>query len=212
LRRASLGVLRILVEHKLDLDLRELVDLSIEQHDALSVDANTLAESVHHYILDRFSAWFEAEGVSTMVFPAVRQCQERNASDIQSRVSAVEQFLQLPDAQALAAANKRVSNLLSKTGQFSGTFEPSLATEKAETGLAVSLDQVEERVTPLVVSGAYTEALKEMASLREPLDSFFDQVMVMCDDETLRNNRLALLHRVRSLFLQIADISLLAVS
>ena len=212
LRRSSVGILRILVEHNLPLDLSQLISLAIDGHSQLSEEKRALQRSVHEYILGRFSAWFEAEGISPLVFPAVRACETENTAAINLRVQAVQEFLQLPEASSLAAANKRVANLLPKAQDMPPAMSQSLLSEDAEIDLANRLDGVQQRVSPLLDSNDYTEALRQMAALREPLDQFFDQVLVMTDEIEIRGNRLALLRNVRELFLRVADVSLLAVS
>jgi glycyl-tRNA synthetase beta chain len=124
-------------------------------------------------------------------------------------VQAVYRFSQLPQAQSLAAANKRVSNILSKTGAVDGKLDQALLKEDAEKALAAAVASKAQDVAPLFASRQYTDALAALADLQEPVDAFFDNVMVMCDDAALQKNRLALLQQLRELFLQVADISLL---
>lgn len=209
LRRASIAVLRILVEKKLDLDLRALLTFAAAQHPALKETA-TLVEAVLSYMLDRFRAWYEDAQIPAEVFQAVNAKHITVPLDIDQRVQAVYQFSQLPQAQALAAANKRVSNILEKQGGvIAAGPQTRLLIEDAEKALAQAVTNKVILVTPLFAERKYTEALASLADLQTPVDTFFDNVMVMCDDEALRQNRLALLQQLRGLFLEIADISYL---
>jgi glycyl-tRNA synthetase beta chain len=161
-------------------------------------------------MLDRFRAWYDDRGVSAETFLSVHALRPTSPLDFDRRIDAVNHFRNLPEAAALAAANKRVSNILAKQGDGISTDTVSaLLQEKAEVDLAQQLDTVEHEITPLFERGQYREALEQLAHLRSSVDNFFDQVMVMCDDETVKQNRLSLLARLRRLFLGVADISLL---
>jgi len=209
LRRASLGVLRILVEKKIDLDLKELIDWAIDNNWPVALKENTKATLVE-YMLDRFSAWYQDENIPSEVFQAVRARGITKPLDINNRVHAVFGFSKLDAAQALAAANKRVSNILTKAEQgVSDSVDASLLQEEAEKQLAAKVAEVSSALEPVFAASDYTQAMKTLAELREPVDQFFDQVMVMADDEAVKNNRLALLSQLRNLFLEVADISLL---
>jgi len=209
LRRASLGVLRILVEKKIDLDLNELIDWAIDNNWPVALKDNTKATLVE-YMLDRFSAWYQDESIPAEVFQAVRARGITKPLDINNRVHAVFGFSKLDAAQALAAANKRVSNILAKAEQgVSDSVDASLLQEDAEKELAAKVAEVSSSLEPVFAASDYTQAMKTLAELREPVDQFFDQVMVMADDEAVKNNRLALLSQLRNLFLEVADISLL---
>ncbi|MGK2912866.1 MAG: glycine--tRNA ligase subunit beta [Porticoccaceae bacterium] len=211
LRRASLGILRILVERRIDLDLREILALAARLHPALSVNGG-LAEQVLTYLTDRFRAWSEDENIATDVFLAVAAKRLGNPHDIHRRVQAVNAFSLLPEAAALAAANRRVANILGKQerGAPSQTVDPGLLREPAEIALADAVGDMARQVRPLLDGGDYTQALKCLAALRDPVDAFFDQVMVMAEKAAVRANRLAVLQQLRDLFLEVADISLLA--
>ena len=213
LRRASLGVLRIVVEKEIDLDLREALSLAIKQHGDLAA-TETLCEEVLTYMLDRFKSWYEDEKIASEVFQSVAAKQLSKPLDIHQRVQAVHAFSQLPEAAALASANKRVSNILSKQSAIdtSLSINPALLEAGAEQTLAADLSVLADKVEPLLRERRYTDALTKLAQLQKPVDQFFDDVMVMTDDEAVRNNRLNLLHKLRSLFLEVADISLLAPS
>ncbi len=209
LRRASLGVLRIIIERELPLDLQTCCEWAEENFTVLT-EQNS-ASTVVDYMLDRFRAHYDEQGIGAEVYLAVHARRPTRPLDFDRRVKAVEAFRQLPEAQALAGANKRVSNILTKQGgdSIGETVDASLLQDSAEKALAEQVDQQSARVLPLFENGDYASALSSLASLREPVDSFFDEVMVMADDEAIRNNRLALLNRLRNLFLRVADISLL---
>lgn len=209
LRRASLGVLRIIVEKGLDLDLRDLIAWAAEQHSAL--ENKELDTQLLDYLLDRFRAWFDDEGISAEVFLAVSARKPTKPVDFDNRIRAVAAFSALPQAEALAAANKRVSNILAKNeAEASSELNASLLSEAAEKQLADQVSALTSKVEPLFKAGDYTQALKELAELQASVDAFFDDVMVMADDIAVRNNRIALLKQLRELFLQAADISLLS--
>ncbi len=208
LRRASVSVLRLLVEKQLNLDLRQLLELAQAQYNPLPA-AEGLVEQVLGYMIERFRAWYEEARIPVEVFQAVSAKNLSTPLDIDNRVHAVHRFSQLPEAQALAAANKRVSNILAKQGDINTSLDQTLLKENAEQALAEQVAAQSDKVGPLFADGRYTEALESLANLRGPVDSFFDSVMVMTDDEALRNNRLALLSQLHGLFLEVADISLL---
>ncbi len=209
LRRAALGVLRIIVEHKLDLDLHQLLSLAAEQHGELP-GSEGLADRVLDFMLDRFRAWYDDRGISAETFLAVHALRPTSPLDFDRRIEAVSHFRNLAEAASLAAANKRVSNILGKQkGEIATDVDAELLQEDAEKALAAALTEVEHDLQPVFEQGDYRRALEKLAALREVIDSFFDNVMVMADDEAIRANRLALLKRLRRLFLGVADISLL---
>ena len=210
LRRAALAILRILVDGQHSLSLRDLLDLAHQQHNALPVNQTDNVDTLMTFILSRFSAWFSSLNVASESYMAVQALSLNNPLDIYRRTLAVDEFAKnSPAAPALAAANKRVSNILSKDhGKLppvaTGTFVST-----AETELFTALNAIEGSVRPSIEAHNYQAALAELAHLRGPVDTFFDQVMVMDENLQLRNNRLALLTQLRTLFLSIADISLL---
>lgn len=207
LRRASLGVLRILVESEIDLELRAVLAQAQALHSNLKV-SDGLSEQVLTYLLERFRAWYEDQGISTLVFMAIAAKKLDNPLDIHQRVMAVHAFNQLPEAEALASANKRVSNILTKQKEaIPGEIDQTLLQDPAERQLASQLEDYRQRIAPLLAQRDYTQALQVLAGLRDAIDRFFDDVMVMSDDQSLRRNRLALLQQLRDLFLQVADIS-----
>ena len=207
LRRACLGVLRIILEQNLELDLRELIELASAQHKGITASSE-LTDTILAYMIERLRAVYDDQGIPVEVFMAVTAKNLSAPLDIDRRVKAVYSFYQLPEAQALAAANKRVSNILAKGDAApSDKVDSTLLQEAAEKALASALETATATVSPLLASGDYEKGLSSLASLREPVDAFFDQVMVNADNEKLRANRLALLANLRALFLQVADIS-----
>ncbi|MEO0442978.1 MAG: glycine--tRNA ligase subunit beta [Pseudomonadota bacterium] len=210
LRRASVGVLRLLVEQGRRLDLRQLLSMGYQQYPALP-EGEAVIEQILSYMLERFRAWYEEQHIPAAVSQAVLVKQLSQPLDIDQRVHAVNYFRQLPEADALAAANKRVANILAKVdGTVSDKLNESLLQEAAEKNLAESIHQKQAAVAPLFEQRDYKGALCELASLRQVVDAFFDNVMVMVDDQALKQNRLALLQQLRALFFEVADISYLA--
>ncbi|KPW11872.1 MULTISPECIES: glycine--tRNA ligase subunit beta [Pseudomonas syringae group genomosp. 2] len=209
LRRAALGILRILIEKKLDLNLVETVKFAVTQFGAKIKPAG-LAEQVLDFIFDRMRARYEDEGVDVAVYLSVRALQPASALDFDQRVQAVQAFRKLPQAAALAAVNKRVSNLLSKAeGSIAQTVEPKYFDNANEFSLYSAIQQADHAVQPMAAERQYSESLARLAMLREPVDAFFEAVMVNAEDANVRANRYALLSRLRGLFLGVADISLL---
>ena len=209
LRRAAIGVLNILVKGELDLDLRELLELAAAQHQELPY-AESLVDEVLGYMLDRFRAWAQDEGIEAEVYLAVRARPVTRPLDFARRLHAVHAFAGREEATALAAANKRVANILAKQGDDVGReVVVARLQESAEQALHAAVAAQRERVMPLFAAGRYQAALDTLASLRDPVDAFFDQVMVMAEDPAVRANRLALLAALQALFLEVADISLL---
>jgi glycyl-tRNA synthetase beta chain len=209
LRRAAIGVLRIIVELKLPLDLVDLVDASTDLFGD-KINAKNLNTQVVDFILARFKAWYQEQGIEIDVIQAVAAKRPTRPADFAARVEAVSAFKQLESSAALAAANKRVANILAKNSA-TNTREvvTELLIEDEEKALAAKLSEVEQLVGPLLAKSDHGAALKELATLRMHIDNFFDSVMVMSDDEAIKNNRLALLSKLRRLFSYSADISLL---
>ncbi|WP_162062249.1 glycine--tRNA ligase subunit beta [Vibrio taketomensis] len=209
LRRASLGVLRIIVEYGYNLDLVDLVAKAKSLFgDRLTND--NVEQEVIEFMLGRFRAWYQDEGFSVDIIQAVLARRPTKPADFDQRVKAVSHFRELEAAEALAAANKRVGNILAKfDGELAAEIDLALLQEDAEKVLAENVEVMTEALEPAFATGNYQEALSKLADLREPVDAFFDNVMVMADDEALKTNRLTLLNNLRNLFLQIADISLL---
>ena len=209
LRRAALGILRILIEKQLDVDMSELVAMTIAQY-ADKVESKDLAEHVQDFIFDRLRARYEDAGIEVAVYQAVRALHPMSPLDFDQRVQAVQAFRALPEAQALAAVNKRVSNLLGKnTSEQTTAVQARHFDSPAEFALYAALKQAQLAVEPLAVNRQYSETLARLASLHEPVDAFFTDVMVNVEDENIRANRLAMLAQLRGLFLGVADISVL---
>jgi glycyl-tRNA synthetase beta chain len=209
LRRAAIGVIRIIVELELPLDLVDLVDASMELF-ADKIEAKNLNSQLVDFVLARFRAWYQEQGIDIDVIQAVAAKRPTRPADFAARIQAVSAFKQLESSAALAAANKRVANILAKNAA-SNSIEVAteLLVEKEEKELASKLSDVAKLVEPLLAKSDHGAALKELATLRIYIDNFFDNVMVMADDEAIKNNRLALLSKLRRLFLYSADISLL---
>jgi glycyl-tRNA synthetase beta chain len=210
LRRAALGLLRIIIERQLPLDLPVLVQ---QAADALGerVEVKDVVTPVFDFMMDRLRAYYHDTGVAPDVFEAVLAQHPTQPVDFDRRVRAVTHFLTLPEAESLASANKRISNILRQAGEKGITVpdavEAATLAEPAEKTLAEHLAMLEAVVLPLFEARDYEPALTRLADLRETVDHFFDEVMVMVDDTALRDNRLALLARLRNLFLCVADLS-----
>ncbi|MFT8232052.1 glycine--tRNA ligase subunit beta [Pseudomonas guariconensis] len=208
-RRAALGVLRILIEKQLDLDLTTAVEFAVKQYGA-KVKAAGLSEQVLEFIFDRLRARYEDEGIDVATYLSVRALKPGSALDFDQRVQAVQAFRKLPEAEALAAVNKRVSNLLSKAeGAIAEHVEPKYFDNANEFSLYSAIQQADQAVQPMAAARQYSESLARLAALRDPVDAFFEAVMVNAEDAKVRANRYALLSRLRGLFLGVADISLL---
>jgi len=213
LRRAAIGVIRIIIEKQLDLDLVKLINESISLFGGVAggklANENT-AENVLDFIMGRFRAFYQEQGMAVNVIQAVLAKKPSAPLDFDKRIKAVSYFGELPEAETLAAANKRVGNILAKfDGQLYDGFKAELASEEAEQDLATIFNAVSLKVAPLMADKNYQAALSELAQLKTPIDTFFDSVMVMSDDEAVKINRLTLLNEIRNSFLAIADISLL---
>ena len=208
LRRAALGALRIIVEKNLPLDLEDLVKKSAALFGDKLTNQNVVADVVD-FMLGRFRAWYQDEGIAVDVIQAVLARRPTRPADFDARVRAVSHFRALDSAEALAAANKRVSNILSKADAAIGEINLSACVEPAEKDLAEAVLALRTEVQPLIAKGDYTAVLDKLANLRAPVDSFFDNVMVNAEDPALRQNRLAILNTLQDLFLQVADISVL---
>jgi len=209
LRRAALAVLRIIVESELNLDLKALLN-EAASHLSEKVDAKAKVDETFNYIIERLNAYYKDQGIPASVVDSVAKLKPSNPLDFDKRVKAVAHFRELPEAEALAAANKRIGNILKKQSEhIAETVNIDLLKEVAETELHTALVKQQAIIEPLFQAGNYEDALKSLVSLREPVDAFFDNVMVMDEDEQLRNNRLALLNELRNTFLKIADLSVL---
>jgi len=209
LRRAALGVLRIIVEKNLNLDLQTLTEEAVRLYGDKLTNAKVVDEVID-FMLGRFRAWYQDEGYTVDTIQAVLARRPTRPADFDARMKAVSHFRTLEEAAALAAANKRVSNILAKSSEpLNDTVHASVLKDDAEIRLAMQVAVMRDKLTPFFAEGRYQEALIELASLREPVDQFFESVMVNAEDTQVRLNRLTLLARLRELFLQVADISLL---
>lgn len=207
LRRAAIGVLRILIECRLDLDLEVLIAQAAE---LLSdkVDADKARAEVFDFMLERLRAYYSDREVPIDVFEAVSALRPGRPLDFDQRIKAVSAFRALPEAASLAAANKRVGNILKKSQvAVSGSVDAGLLQEEAEKALHKQLVTLRPEVEALFDAGDYEQALRRLSALREPVDSFFDAVMVMVEDEAIKNNRINLLAQMSALFLRAADLS-----
>ena len=210
LRRAALGVIRILIEKHLDLDIGEAVKAAVVQQPASGDDHGAIGKALIEFILERLKRYFleQEQALTADMFESVRARQPASLVDFRDRLMAVANFITLEPASSLAAANKRTANILRQAEYEGGAdLDTGLLADDAERVLYHAMQSARQDVTPLVEKRAYAESLGRLAELRAPVDAFFDDVMVMTDDEALRNNRLALLAELRSLFLDIADIS-----
>jgi glycyl-tRNA synthetase beta chain len=208
LRRAALGVLRILIERELDLDLLALLHGAAEGYQGKDVDAAAAVEPVFEYMMERLRAYYTDRGIGVDVFEAVLACRPVRPLDFDRRVRGVEHFRGLPEAETLAAAHKRIHNILKKVeGTLPEKIDPARFTEDAERALYERLEALRETALPRFEAGEYTEGLTVLAGLREPVDTFFDQVLVMAEDAAVRDNRVALLNSLSALFLEVADMS-----
>jgi len=229
LRRAALGFARTLIEARLPLDLKAQLAEALAQlpDDALAaglpkakdgkpaaLDAGArraaLATELYDFILDRLRGYYADQGITGEAFEAVRSLAPADLTDFDQRLRAVVEFAALPEAQALAAANKRIGNILRQAGELATTpVDAGRLDAGAERDLASALEAAQADGAPLVAARDYVGLLKRLAILREPVDRYFESVMVMADDAAVRANRLALLAQLRNLFLRVADISLL---
>ncbi|MEX9771886.1 glycine--tRNA ligase subunit beta [Morganella morganii] len=209
LRRAALGVLRIIVEKGYNLDLETLTQEAVRLYGDKLTNANVVTDVVD-FMLGRFRAWYQEQGYAIDTIQAVLARRPTRPADFDARMKAVTHFRTLDEAAALAAANKRVSNILSKSDDaLNDAVLASLMNAPEEIRLAAYVTDLKTQLAPLYAEGKYQEALTELASLREAVDAFFDSVMVMDKDDNIRRNRLTLLNELRNLFLGVADISLL---
>jgi glycyl-tRNA synthetase beta chain len=225
LRRSALGVLRILIEGGVDLDLRAFLATAARLQPELPADGeDAVVAEVEAFLMERLRGYYVAsatgspdgggdaadgEPLAHSIFEAVLAVQPARPLDFDRRLRAVREFVKLEAAAALAAANKRISNILRQAGEETGEVDPALLSLPAEHALHASIEAVRGEVEAALDTGRYTDALTRLAGLRDAVDRFFDDVMVMDEDPALRRNRLALLGRLRELFTRTADISLL---
>lgn len=209
LRRAALGILRILVEQHIDLDLEKLVQITVQQfsHD---FDAEQTTQQVLSFITERFRGYAISRGVSAEQFESVRRVAPLKPAEFDQRLQAVQEFMQLPESSNLCAANKRIQNLLRKSEvDPNQKLDTSILVEPAESALMSALDQAQITIQPKLKDRAYTDALRDLSQLDQPVNRFFDEILVMSDDQNLRQARLSLLQSLHQSFTQIADISVI---
>jgi glycyl-tRNA synthetase beta chain len=207
LRRAALGVVRILVEKSLALDVKDLLASARSQFPN-GVIADTVVQDLHGFMLERLKPYLKEKGFEPDEIDAVVSLNPARLDQVLPRLKALKEFRALPEGQALAAANKRIRNILRQAGGTpSEKVDAGRLAEPAERKLSEAIQTLEAQVAPLFKAGNYAEALKRLAGLRPAVDEFFDKVMVMVDDAAVRDNRLALLNRLGNLFLNVADIS-----
>ena len=210
LRRAALGVIRILVERRIDIDLASIVEAAVVQQPASGDDQGATRDALHEFIMDRLRTYFlDGDGGFTAdMFEAVRVRGPRSLVDFRERLVALSGFVDMEPAVSLAAANKRTANILRQADrEDGGSLDTALLQDDAERVLYHAMQSARQDVAPLIDKRAYADSLRRLAELRTPVDSFFDDVMVMTEDQALRNNRLALLAELRALFLDVADLS-----
>ena len=206
LRRAALGILRILVEKDLDLDIVELVKHALDQQTHPAIAEQTDLKVVD-FLYDRLRGYCLDNGYLADEFDAVKTVKPSRPVDFMHRLEAVQNFRRLPEADSLAAANKRIRNILRKLDQpVESTVKSNVLSDKAEINLHAATQKAQQTAAPMLNRYDYSAALQELAGLKEPVDRFFDNVMVMTDDPALKANRLALLQQLEQLFLHIADI------
>ena len=214
LRRAALGVIRVLVECGLDLDLKQLIAAAVAEQPVQGVSQEEVASAVYGFVSERLRHYFldRDPALATETFDAVMARQPASLVDFDSRLSAVQAFIEHEAASSLAAANKRIANILRQADAGDeGEVDPALLADEAEVELWKALAAARADVAPLLEARHYTDVLTRLAGLRAAVDRFFDDVMVMADDPAVRDNRLALLTELRGLFLDVADISRLAI-
>ena len=215
LRRAALGALRIIIEKALPLDLEQLLKSAAAQYAAQGkvTVADEIIEQAFAFMMDRLRGYYVDQSIGRDLFDAVLSRRPTKPEDFDLRLRAVESFRKLPQAESLAAANKRIGNILKKVeGDIPVAIDQALLTEASEQALFNTLSELTGVVTPMFEAGNYTAALTELAKLQTVIDQFFDDVMVMADDEAIRNNRIALLNGLHGLFMRAADLSRLQVA
>ncbi|MGH8414831.1 MAG: glycine--tRNA ligase subunit beta, partial [Gammaproteobacteria bacterium] len=212
LRRAGLGLLRIIIESRLDLDLVELIRTALANQSTQDRAVQPLLTEVREFLLERLRAYYLETGIRADVFEAVRAKNPTRPLDFHARIQAVNSFLTLPEAASLAAANKRIANILRQAdGKPTREVQPENLREPAEQLLHEKVVGLRRDIRPLIAKGDYAHTLRKLAALRMPVDQFFDKVLVMDPDTELRSNRLALLAGLSALFLDTADLSLIQV-
>ncbi|MDH5629062.1 MAG: glycine--tRNA ligase subunit beta, partial [Gammaproteobacteria bacterium] len=209
LRRASLGVLRLIIENNLSLDIADLIDASLSTFEDVDLDKDT-KNNLLSFIAARELAFYQSQNISTQVIASVQSLNLTKPADVNKRVFAVEAFNKTPEAADLAEANKRVKNILEKSD-----FDPSKTKinpdlfEKDESVLFAAISDLASVVEDFNSKSEYQSSLDKLANIKVAVNQFFDSTMINADDENIRQNRLALIYQLRQLFIGIADISLL---
>ena len=214
LRRAALGILRIVIEGKLTLDLRELIDSAVAVLEKAGIAVSPeISDRIFEFSTERLTAYYSGKGFSSEEISAVASRSPTQPLDFDLRLRAVSAFRKLPAAGSLAAANKRIGNILRRAEQtIPGEVKPMLFRDTAERKLADAFAAIKDDVQAYFERREYRAGLVQLSKLRQPVDRFFDEVMVMVDDDGIRTNRLALLKQINDLFLQVADISKLQIA
>jgi glycyl-tRNA synthetase beta chain len=207
LRRATIGVLRMMIESRLSLDVSQLLAQAQAGYPDQILETQA-SQQVFDFMLERIRNYYQEQGVNTDSIEAVLACRPTSPFDIDKRIRGIETFRLMPEAMSLATANKRIHNILKKANEsFPSEPDQTDFQEAQERQLYDEMETVSEKITPLLTTGDYQTALQHLASLRNVVDNFFDNVMVMDKNRSVRINRLAFLQKVRNLFLQVADIS-----
>lgn len=211
LKRAALGILRIIIECKLDIDLQQLLKLTANNFDK-NIKINTVSKDVFEFMLERLRSYLKEHDYAPDEIDAVLSLEHIQLDRILPRLDAIKMFRSLPEGMALAAANKRIQNILRQAGNGDiyatmPAIDGSLLVEDEEKALCKKLGEITANVQSLTASGNYADALKELAGLRDPVDAFFDKVMVMVNNDKLRLARLQLLAEIHREFQNIADVS-----
>lgn len=207
LRRSALGLVRIIIEKELDLDLQLMIRFSLDLHSKIET-TDALVMDIYDFIISRLKAYYASQAVTAEQFEAVRVCAPSHPLDFAKRIEAVCQFSEMDEAESLSAANKRIANILKKVdATIPEEVESSLFEGDTERDLFEALDALRETVSTKIAERDYAGAMQLLATIRQPVDAFFDNVMVMADDEAVKLNRLALLNQIYQLFMQVADIS-----
>jgi glycyl-tRNA synthetase beta chain len=214
LRRAALGIVRIAVERRLDFELPAILGGALAAQPIAHADGEALGRDLYDFVVERMRTWYsDREGMKSEIFESVLARRPASLLDFDERLGAVTRFVALEPAAALAAANKRIANILRQVDYDApAALDPELVTEPGEKALWTALKAADEDVRPMLERRAYADMLERLAGLRDSVDGFFDTVMVMTDDDARRRNRLALLSQLRGLFLEVADVSRLSIA
>ena len=213
LRRAALGIIRVLIEGNLELDIKKAINDSMDQQPYSKIDGTLPTELLFDFIMDRSKTYFRETrpNFRSDIFDAVRACQPTSLLDFQARLMAVENFTTLPEAPRLAAATKRTVNILRKSeySDYGNEVDKNLFDNQSEIELYENLQAAQKDIEPSIQQRAYSDALVRLASLQVSIDRFFDSVLVMAEDKDIRANRLALISQLSAIFRRVADISIL---